>query len=550
LAPVNSTLRLTGLATVLLGLVFLAPPLEASSIPPDELKTRQLRAQQFESLGQWDKACDEYAAILRLDRRLADVRESYERCLRRYHLLFRHRDFSYRKEVLGLNYAQALRLCDLVLTHLMTSAVDRHRVQPARLIRYGLEELTFALAEPEFRQEHLPNARPDKVEAFRSELLKAMQEIGPVRSRRDVLERMRHVALAAQKSLGLSAVVTVLECACGACAAVDEYTLFLSPGQLREWVDACKGTYVGVGLKVRREDGKLVVSEVVLGSPAAEATVEAGGMRAPALQASSHIVTIGKRDTVELTVEEAAALLEGEPGTSVELIVSPPAGEPFLVTLKRRPMYVPSINFARLEVKDGVGYLPISCFQETTLQELDDALVALNKAGMRALVLDLRGNGGGVFEAAVEVAQRFLSSGVIVSRQLADGRMKTYPARNLDAWTMPLVVLVDANTASAAEIVAGALKDNRRARVVGQTTFGKGSGQVPIRLLVGPEGTLAGGVRLTVARFFSPLGQPYAGRGVQPHILANPAEDADGVNRGSDHPLEIARLEAHKILDR
>jgi carboxyl-terminal processing protease len=535
---------------LLLGLALLTSPLIAASLPTQELKTRQLRAKQYESLGQWDKACDEYAAILRVNRGLTDVRESYHRCLRRYHLIFRHRDESYRKEVLGLKYSQALRLCELVVKYLTENAVERNRVQPGRLMRFGIDELIYALSEPEFRQEYLTHAKPEAIDRFRDTLRTFADAAGKARSPRDLHNQVRHVAMEAQRVLGLNAVVTVMEYACGACTAVDEYTLFLSPGQLREWVDACKGNHVGVGLKLRREDGKIIINEVVTGSPAAEPMVETmmGDQKGQtqAILAGYHLAVIGKRATADLTVEEAAALLEGDTGSTVDVIVCPPMSEPLPLTLRRRPVYVPSINFTRLEVKDGVGYLPISCFQETTLQELDDAILALNKGGMRALVLDLRGNGGGLFDVGVEVARRFLASGIIVSTQHADSRLNTtYHARNLDAWGMPLVVLVDGNTASSAEVLAGALKDNRRAKLIGQTTFGKGYSQILMRL---KEGGLPGAVRLTVAKFFSPLGHSYVGRGIAPHIFVNPPDD-DSLSR-IDHPLELARVEAHKLLDR
>jgi carboxyl-terminal processing protease len=548
LRPATSALRCSTLASLLLGLALLTPSLNASSIPPEELKTRQLRAQQYESLGQWDKACDEYAAILRLDRNLTPIRDSLHRCLRRYHLVFRHRDDSYRKEVLGLKYSQAIRLCELVVQRLMDGAVEKSRAHPSRLIRAGIEELSFALAEPEFRQEYMPNVKVETLEAFRGLLQKLARDADNVRSPRDLINLVRTLAMEAQKpGLGLNATVTVLECTCGACAAVDEYTLFLSPGQLREWVDACKGNYVGVGLKLRKEDGLVFVSEVLPGSPAAAATVIVNGMTEPALQPGHQVLAVGKRATADLSAEEAAALLEGGPGTLVDVTVLAPLGtEPQTFPLKRRALFIPSINFARLEVKGGVGYLPISCFQESTLQELDDAIQALNRAGMRALVLDLRGNNGGLFEMAVEVARRFLASGIIVSTQHADARLNTtYYARNLEAWGMPVVVLVDGNTASSAEVLAGALKENNRARLVGQTTFGKGYSQILVRL---QESGLPGGVRLTVAKFYSPLGRPYAGRGILPHILVNP-DDSDSLNR-TDQPLEIARAEAHKLLDR
>src|SRR5947209_8199415 len=126
------------------------------------------------------------------------------------------------------------------------------------------------------------------------------------------------------------------------------------------------------------------------------------------------------------------------------------------VTLRRRPFVVPSVHF---QMQSGaVGYVRISCFQETTLADLDAALAELNKQGMKALILDLRGNSGGLFEVAVEAARRFLAAGVIVSTRHQDPKLNTvYHARNPAALTVPLVVLVDGETASAAEVVAGAL---------------------------------------------------------------------------------------------
>jgi carboxyl-terminal processing protease len=176
----------------------------------------------------------------------------------------------------------------------------------------------------------------------------------------------------------------------------------------------------------------------------------------------------------------------------------------------------------------AVGYVRITSFQETTLADLDSALADLNKQGMKALILDLRGNSGGLFDVAVETVRRFLVKGLIVSTRHHDPRVKPgfYHAHNPGALTLPMVVLVDGETASAAEVVAGALKEHKRARVVGQTTYGKGCSQGLLRLPTQgllklppkPGGNPTGGIRLTVERFFSPTGYPYSGRGVVPHI--------------------------------
>jgi C-terminal peptidase prc len=256
-----------------------------------------------------------------------------------------------------------------------------------------------------------------------------------------------------------------------------------------------------------------------------------------------------------MTAEGAMRLLEGEVGSVVELVVAGPGGmNQRTLGLPRRPIVLPSVE-APPELQSGaVAYVRVNGFQENTLADLDSVLAALEKAGMRALILDLRGNSGGLFEVAVEVARRFLPKGTIVSTQHQDPSLNTtYYARSPAPFPrLPLVVLVDGETASSAEVLAGALKENRRARLVGQPTYGKGCSQGFLRLppqgllKVQPEagGKATGGIRITVARFLSPSGEPYSGRGVAPHV---PVESVD-----SDGDLQLARArnEALRLLDK
>jgi carboxyl-terminal processing protease len=214
-----------------------------------------------------------------------------------------------------------------------------------------------------------------------------------------------------------------------------------------------------------------------------------------------------------LPTEVAAELLRGEAGTALDLEVRTVDQPARVLRLKRQAVSVPSVSEPRvLDERSGIAYLQLLAFQETTVPELDLAIAKLQALGMRVLVLDLRGNAGGLFETAVQVVERFLSSGIIVSThgQLRDYNV-TYQAHGMSVVAVPLVVLVDGETASSAELVAGALKDNQRGTLVGQTTFGKGSVQKVRKLHTGP-----GGLRVTVARFYSPAGQPYCGTGILP----------------------------------
>lgn len=386
--------------------------------PAAEALSRQ--AADLEAQGQWERACEAYDQALACDRTRRDARERYAVCLRHAQLQARCRDGSLGDQVLARDLGFMLRLYGEVLARLRDSYVDGDRARPSLLFAYGLDGLRLALDDEAFRHAYVTAATPQAVRAFRDGLAVrwAGAEVADLVAAR---ERAADVAAAARREIGLRPEVTVLELACGACAGLDEFTLWLTPGQLAD-------EYAGLE----------------------------GGAAAPSVLAAQ--------------------------------------------VFKDHP---------------GVGYLQLTGFQQTTPHEFDEAVLQLKAQGMRALVLDLRGNPGGLFPAAVQIAERFLADGVIVTtRARVRDQNRAYRAAGPAALTMPLVVLVDGDTASAAEVVAGALKDNGRALVVGQPTFGKGCIQEVVPLEVS-----AGGLRVTLARFYSPRGQAYTGRGVAPHLV-------------------------------
>ncbi len=366
-------------------------------------------------------------------------------------------------------------------------------------------------------------------------MLKTWGAINPT-NRKEAANLVCEIALAAQAHLRVGASVVIMEFTCGSCYALDEYTVYLTPSQLRDLFTSLRGPMAGVGVTLMLQDNKVLIQQVDFGSPAARA----------ALNMNDQVLSIDKKAIASLPLEMAAALLEGPPGSVVEIEVLSLTMGMRTVSLRREALVLPSVRQYRMMADGTTGYIELIAFQDSTPKEVDDAVARLTESGMKALILDLRGNGGGMFEAAVDVARRFLSSGVIATKRHLDEKLNLITtlceAKNPAPLTVPLVVLTDNDTASAAEVLAGALKENNRATLVGQPTYGKGCTQFVLKLPDFKGGLPAGGMRLTVAKVFSPKGLPYTGRGVLPDI------NVDAMSSGFDGPLNAAQLEAQRLV--
>lgn len=492
---------------VLLWAAFVGP-LFAYDDARDHVDQMRRQAERYEQRGDFARACDLYERLLVKQRPNADLKERYLTCLRRAQQARRLRDLTYRKQITDLSLPAALELYGELLTRLRAAYVDRDKVEPAGLFKQGVEELRRALGDERFRREQMPTANVELVRAFQ-EQLRTSWASRPVRKAQDAQALARDLALSAQKTIGLKPTLAVLELASGACAGLDEYSAYLTPGQYADVAAAWRGEVVGVGVELAADEERLVVTQVLPGSPAEMAGVKSG----------DRLVRVEKKQAAGLPADAAADLLRGEAGSVVELAIqSPGDAAPRVVKLLRQAVSVPSVSEPRFlgGRMAGIGYVQITGFQDTTVVEFDEALVKLQMSGLRVLVLDLRGNPGGLVDVAVQVAERFLQDGVVAStRGQLRAYNRVYEARNTAPLTVPLVVLIDGETASAAEMLAGALKDHKRATLVGQTTFGKGTIQRYWELA-----TFAAGLRLTVARFYSPLGQPYGDTGVTPDVVA------------------------------
>ncbi len=310
----------------------------------------------------------------------------------------------------------------------------------------------------------------------------------------------------------------------GMVGELDPHSAFMNAEEFEDLRIATEGNYSGIGVEVALESGVIVVIAPIDGSPAARAGIRPGDA----------IVGIEGRTIDDMKLVEAIAKIRGDPGTVVNLTLAREAARPFDLAVERAIVSVHSVRFELLE--PGYGYLRISQFSETTGPDIVNALASLRQlAGgrLRGLVLDLRNNPGGVLDAAVQVSDAFLESGVIVT---AEGR-STESRFRMDAEAgdltqgAPIVVVVNEGSASASEIVAGALRDNGRAKLIGRRTFGKGSVQTVMPLSDGQA------LKLTTSRYFTPSGVSIHERGIEPDVVL---PEPPGVVLGGDGPV-VAR---------
>jgi carboxyl-terminal processing protease len=314
----------------------------------------------------------------------------------------------------------------------------------------------------------------------------------------------------------------------GMVGELDPHSAFMDKDEFEDLKIATEGNYSGIGVEVTAEEGVLTVIAPLDDSPAARAGIRPGDA----------ILAIDGRLLRNEPLDDAIKRIRGEPGTVVKLgIGREPLPQPLELSIERAVVSVHSVRFGMLE--PGYGYLRISQFSETTGPDTLAAIHALeNESGgkLRGLVLDLRNNPGGVLDAAVEVSDAFLEDGTIVSAEgrSAESRFRMEAMEGDLARGAPIVVLVNVGSASAAEIVAGALRDNGRAKLLGQKTFGKGSVQTVLPLEDGQA------LKLTTSRYFTPSGVSIHERGIEPDVpLPEPEVIAAGAEDAGERDPEI-----------
>ena len=305
----------------------------------------------------------------------------------------------------------------------------------------------------------------------------------------------------------------------------DPNTVFLEPQPRQREKEELSGRFGGIGAYISQDEQGRILLDPMVDLPAAQAGVQSGDVL---LQVDETAIT------PEMTVDDVVNLIRGEVGTTVRLTLRREGvPDPITVEITRQEIPTPSVEWRMLEEAEGTGYIRITIFSGRTAKELKEAIQDLQEQGMTRLILDLRGNGGGLFDAAIDVADEFLDGGVVVYQVERGQKEKAFSASHRGRYTDgPLVLLVDGGTASASEIVAGALQDHQRAVLIGEQTFGKGSVQSVFDLSDGSS------VHVTSAKWLTPNRHQIHGQGLTPDLIVVPTDDDRA--QGRDPQLQRA----------
>jgi len=308
--------------------------------------------------------------------------------------------------------------------------------------------------------------------------------------------------------------------------SLDPHSAFMPPDAYKEMQVETKGEFGGLGIQIGLKEGFLTVIAPIEDTPAYKAGIKAG----------DKITKINKESTRDMSIQDAVTKMRGAPKTSVTIgILREGWSDAKDFTIVRDVIKIKSVKVKVME--DGIGYIKLSQFQEQTSSDLTDALNSLKDQKLNSIILDLRNNPGGLLNSAIDVSSHFLPKGkLVVYTKTRSGEKSEFFTEGEKGLTQPMIVLVNQGSASASEIVAGALKDWNRAVILGTQTFGKGSVQTVIPLTDGS------GLRLTTAKYYTPKGKSIQNTGITPDIVLK----AEAKNGSKEHPvLREKDLERH-----
>ena len=490
--------------------------------------------QWIEALSHYDKSLREYpdSPVLKQRRTLAHIHVDLDR---------RAADASFERATKSLSRSQSIATLQEICLKIGTHHVDEPNWQ--RIAWRGTASLDVAVTKQFFRERYCPQASDQQISDFR-QLLRSNVNKRPVRARSEVIELANYAAQLAKSQLAVRESVVISEYCAGAIGSLDTYSSYLTEDQLNDVYSQIDGNFVGLGVELKATQDALKIIKVIRGGPAERSGLLAGDL----------ITAVDEQETEKISSEKAADLLKGEDGSVVAVRVENERGVR-TIRVTRARVDVPCIeNEAILDSSNGIAYFKLTSFQKSTSRDVDEVLWKLHRDGMRSLIVDVRGNPGGLLTASVEVADKFIEDGTIVTTKGRSVRENfEYQAHRVGTWRVPVVVLIDDDTASASEIFAGAIRDHRRGTIVGERSYGKGSVQG-----IFPLSASRSGVRLTTAKFYSPSGRQISNAGVTPHwavqSVAKPTDQGNVISAkangaaGSNDPVIAAALEAARQL--
>jgi carboxyl-terminal processing protease len=291
---------------------------------------------------------------------------------------------------------------------------------------------------------------------------------------------------------------------------LDPHSSYMDKEAFNMFKDEIKGEFGGLGITIGLKDKVLTVIAPIEDTPAYRGGIKAG----------DKIIKIDGKPTANITIDEAVNKLRGEPGTSVTLTILRPGSEkPFDIKLVREIIKVKTVKFQR---KDNIGYIRVTQFNETASSETMEALKKLKTENIKGLILDLRNNPGGLLDEAINLSSIFIQPGktVVFTKERTEKNNTYYKSRSAPVhdYDIPLVVLINSGSASASEIVSGALQDYKRGIIIGVTSFGKASVQTTFNMNDGSA------IKLTTAKYYTPLGRSIQGVGIKPDLEVKPGE--------------------------
>ena len=398
-----------------------------------------------------------------------------------------------------------------ILRHLQYSYVDPEKLEGYRIMRSALERLAFKVPPVVVyipKKEKFSSAVVQVEESKKKFYFKNLENLD------NVDKAIQEVVVFIKRKLKEKDKLKNVEYQAirGMLSPLDPHTVLFVPEAYTEFQEDSLGTYSGVGMYIGFRDKKIVVISPIVGSPAFRA----------GLQAQDEILQIDGESTTTFTVGNASQKIRGEVGTKVKILINRKGfSKPKEFVLTREKITINSVNALVLKTEKGrIGYISLSRFQRNTVKQLEQALDKINSSfsDFQGVVLDLRNNPGGILDQAIRVSDKFLDRGIIVSTSGARNESKkTYRSRFYNTVAnVPLIVLVNSGSASASEIVTAALKQNNRALILGQTTFGKGSVQQIRPFKSGSA------IKMTISKYLTPNNTSIQSIGVAPHIELNP----------------------------